>query len=638
MLQIDDLTYHIAGRGLFEKASAVIPTGHKVGIVGRNGAGKSTLFQIIMGNLSPDGGSVKYSPHLKLGMVAQEAPSGSTSLLQTVLSAHSELQILQSQADKETDPERIADIYNRLADINAQSAEARAAAILSGLGFSAQAQKRPCSDFSGGWRMRVALASILFTEPDFLLLDEPTNYLDLEGVLWLEQFIRKYRHTVLIISHDRDLLNSAVNGILHVHEGKLSYSTGGYNQFEASLAEQQRQQATLKARQDLERARIQTFVDRFRAKASKAKQVQSRVKALERMTPIASIVAQQTTPFQFPEPGSCAPPLMKLDNVSVGYEERQPVLEKVNLRLDPEDRIALLGANGNGKSTLAKLLAGRLNVQSGEYQTAPKLTVGYFAQHQVDELNLDETAYNHLRPMMPLAKESEVRARLGQFGFSADKADTIVSKLSGGEKARLLFALMSFEAPQVMILDEPTNHLDIDSREALVLALNEYPGAVILISHDRHLLEACVNDLWVVEKGSLHRFEGSLEDYRQKILRDKNDARQQKVTVFHGSDDDKKSRHEKRKENASQRQRLSPLKKAVEAAESEVTLLSEEKAKYDRALSNPRLYDPDNPKAQEAQTQFIQEQARLESALEVAEEKWLAALAALEEVEAQLTK
>ena len=586
MLHINDITYRIGNRLLFDQATVTIPMGHKVGFVGRNGAGKSTLLKIIMHEISPEGGSVKLRRGAVLGNVAQEAPDGPQSLLETVLQSNKELTALNTEAETATDPDRISEIHTRLADIGAHTAEARAATILSGLGFDAEAQARPCSSYSGGWRMRVALANVLFNTPDLLLLDEPTNYLDLEGVIWLENFLQTYPYTVLIVSHDRDLLNKSVSHIVHLEQGKLNLYTGGYDRFEELRSQKMAHQLSLKSKQEAERKHIQSFVDRFKAKASKAKQAQSRVKALERMKPIATMVNEHTVPFHFPNPDPLSSPLISLEDASVGYEEDVPILKKLDLRIDMDDRIALLGANGNGKSTFAKLIAQKLKPMIGKMQKSRKLGVGYFAQHQLDELIGKNSPLDHLRELMPDTFESKIRARLGGFGFGADKADRPVESLSGGEKARLMFALATFGKPHLLILDEPTNHLDVDSREALIHAINEYDGAVLLISHDRHLVGACVDRLWLVEDGDVKNFPGDLEDYKNHLLKERSGERSLKRG---GKNTDQKKAA--RQQAAELRKKVAPFRRAAERAEKLVEKLTAQKIVVDRKLADPALYE-----------------------------------------------
>lgn len=629
MLHINEMKYRIGARVLFDGATSAIPAGHKVGLVGRNGVGKSTLLKLVMKEIIPDAGAVNVRPSARIMMVAQEAPDGPESLLETVLMSNRELHELQIEAETATDPHRIADIYTRLTDIDAYTAEARASEILSGLGFGEAAQQRSCQSFSGGWRMRVALASALFNQPDLLLLDEPTNYLDLEGVLWLESFLKSYPYTVLMVSHDRDLLNTAITGILHLSDGKLSYYPGNYDRFERTRREQMERHNALAGRQEAERKRIQAFVDRFKAKASKARQAQSRMKALAKMQPIASVVDEQVVPFHFPTPEQLAPPLISLDEVSVGYDAGRPILQRLNFRIDVDDRIALLGSNGNGKSTFAKLISGRLPPFSGDISKSGKLRVGYFAQHQLDELHEDETPFYHLLQLMPNTPVSKVRARLGSFGFGADKADNKVSTLSGGEKARLLFALMSFSAPHVMILDEPTNHLDIDSREALARAINEYEGAVILISHDRYLLEACVDRLLVVGGGTVKSYDGDLDDYRRDLL-----GIRQGPSKGDAEEKPSASSKEARREAADLRLKLAPLKASAEKAEVRFEKLNAERRKLERALANPRLYEAGNADAAKALAEFTRQCGELDRQIAEAECAWLDAQQAFEEASA----
>ncbi|WP_461308219.1 ABC-F family ATP-binding cassette domain-containing protein [Albidovulum sp.] len=517
MIRIDNITYSVAGRPLFEGASARIPAGHKVGLVGDNGTGKTTLFRLIRGELALEGGEIVLPPRCRIGGVDQEAPASAASLLDTVLAADGERAALLAEAETAQDPARIAAIQARLADIGAWSAEARASAILKGLGFDQAAQGRACADFSGGWRMRVALAGVLFSAPDLLLLDEPTNYLDLEGSLWLEGYLARYPHTVIVISHDRDLLNRAVGAILHLENRRLTLWSGPYDTFARTRAEQRAVQAAEARKQEARRAHLQSFVDRFRYKASKAKQAQSRLKMLEKMVPVCGPDEARRAVFTFPEPGELAPPIIAMEGVAVGYGG-PPVLRRLSLRIDQDDRIALLGRNGEGKSTLSKLIAGKLAPSAGRITRAQKLRIGYFAQHQVDELHLEETPLDHLRRLRPDEAPARLRARLAGFGLMADQAETAVGRLSGGQKARLSLLLATIDAPHLLILDEPTNHLDIASREALVEALTAYPGAVILVSHDMHLLSLVAERLWLVRDGAVTPYPGDLEAYRRELL------------------------------------------------------------------------------------------------------------------------
>ena len=519
MLVIQNLSVRVAGRLLLDEASVRIPAGSRVGLVGRNGTGKTTLFNVITGDLGAEQGDLTVRARARFGRLLQEAPSGPESLIEVVLKADRERHALLEEAEHATDPHRIAEIQTRLVDIDAHSAPSRAAAILAGLGFPAQAQERAVSEFSGGWRMRVALAAVLFAQPDLLLLDEPTNYLDLEGTLWLEDHLSRYPHTVIVISHDRDLLDNAVDSILHLENSKLTFYRGGYSSFERQRRERQMLDAKFAKKQEAQRKHLQAFVDRFRAKASKARQAQSRLKMLEKLEPTSAAISDDVRPIVIPEPAKLlSPPILALDQVSVGYEPGRPVLRGLSLRIDNDDRIALLGANGNGKSTLVKLLAQRLPAMDGTVTRADKLKIAYFAQHQLDELRPKDSVYDHVRHLMPDDPEAKVRAKAGAIGFSGKRADNPVETLSGGEKARLMLGLATFGGPHLVILDEPTNHLDIDSRAALIEAINDYPGAVMLVSHDRFLLEACVERLWIVQNGSVSAYEGDLDDYRRLIL------------------------------------------------------------------------------------------------------------------------
>ncbi|MBR1169352.1 ABC-F family ATP-binding cassette domain-containing protein [Bradyrhizobium liaoningense] len=616
MLVINDLSIRLAGRLLIDQSSVQITPGSRVGLVGRNGTGKSTLFKVIRGELAAEHGSVTLPPRWRIGSLAQEAPNGPESLISVVLKADLERDALLTEAEHATDPHRIAEIQTRLVDIDAHSAPSRAAAILSGLGFSAADQLRPCAEFSGGWRMRVALAATLFAAPDLLLLDEPTNYLDLEGTLWLEDHLAHYPRTVIVISHDRDLLESSVDQILHLERGKLTLYKGSYSSFEEQRAARELLDAKAVKRQEAERARLQAFVDRFKAKASKARQAQSRVKMLERLKPITALVTEDVREISFPAPEKIlSPPIIAVDNASVGYDPASPVLGRVTLRIDNDDRIALLGANGNGKSTLVKLLAGRLAPFSGKVTRADKLSIAYFAQHQLDELNEDASAYDHVRKLMGDAPEAKVRARAGAIGFSGKAADTKAGKLSGGEKARLLLGLATFFGPNMIILDEPTNHLDIDSRGALAEAINEFPGAVIMVSHDRYLIEACADRLWIVADRTVTNYDGDLDEYRRLVLSTRN-------------------AEAPRERSAPPEKPLRPradnrgsLKKRIAEAEAEIARVSEIIAKIDTALALPDIFTRDPKQA----AQLSKARANAADALARAEEQWLEASAQFDE-------
>src|SRR5215468_8519976 len=618
MLAINDISIRLAGRLLIDRSTVQIPPGARVGLVGRNGTGKSTLFHAIRGELATESGTIALPPRWRVGSLAQEAPDGPDSLIEVVLKADLERDALLREAEAATDPQRIAEIQTRLVDIDAHSAPARAAAILSGLGFSSVDQGRAVGEFSGGWRMRVALAATLFSAPDLLLLDEPTNYLDLEGTLWLEDHLANYPRTVIVISHDRDLLETSVDQILHLDRGRLTLYRGSYSSFEEQRAMREMLDAKQAKRQEAERKRLQAFVDRFKAKASKARQAQSRVKMLERMKPVAALVTQDVREISFPQPEKLlSPPIVAVDNVSVGYDPKRPVLNRVTLRIDNDDRIALLGANGNGKSTLVKLLAGRLPPFSGSITRADKLAIAYFAQHQLDELNEDATAYDHVRKLMGDAPESKVRARAGAIGFSGKAADTLVSSLSGGEKARLLLGLATFFGPNMIILDEPTNHLDIDSRAALAEAVNEFPGAIIMVSHDRYLLEACADRLWLVANGGVVPFDGDLDDYRRMVLRERSGEKSDHPSITASPP----RRSDQRRAAAEKRAELAPLRRRITSLEAEVARLTALMAEIDATLADPLLYQSDPARS----AALAKERAEAASALSAAEDEWLVA-------------
>jgi ATP-binding cassette subfamily F protein 3 len=607
MLQVTDLTLRIAGRALLENASVMVPEGARVGIVGRNGTGKTTLFKAIAGDIGPDDGTIYLPKGARFGRVAQEAPSGPDSLIERVLAADTERTALLEEAETATDPNRIAEVHTRLADIEAHSAPSRAARILAGLGFDAEAQARPCSSFSGGWRMRVALAAVLFSEPDLLLLDEPTNHLDLEGTLWLQDYLARYPRTVLVISHDRDLLDASVDHILHFDAGKLTLYRGNFLSFDRQRREKLALDVKAKRKQDDEKERLQAFINRFKAKASKAKQAQSRVKRLEKMETISVSIENDVPPFYIPPfDKPLAPPIIALDSVSVGYGDK-PVLKKLSLSLAPDERIGLLGANGNGKSTLSKLFAGELKPMEGEMTASSRMKVGYFAQHTLEGLELDQTPYQHVRTRMPGVAESAVRGRTARIGFSGNRSEVPVKSLSGGEKARLAMGLAVFDAPHLLILDEPTNHLDIDSRAALVDALNEYEGAVIIVSHDRHLLDACADELWLVQHGTVKAFDGSLDDYQKIVLKAARKDAEPKVEPV--VDDNSRT---KRASPSSLRFKLKELEEMIAKLEPEI-------ARLDKELAAPDLYARNPTKGAD----MAKQRMTLAAALAEAEELWI---------------
>lgn len=614
MLRIDDLHYSIEGRPIFEGASATIPTGHKVGLIGRNGAGKTTLFKLIRGDLHLDSGSIQIPARARIGGVAQEVPGNEVSLLNTVLAADTERAALMAEAETASDPARIAEIQTRLADIDAWSAEARASSILRGLGFDAEEQQMPCSAFSGGWRMRVALAAVLFSQPDYLLLDEPTNYLDLEGALWLENYLSRYPHTVIIVSHDRELLNRAVGSILHLENQKLTYYTGPYDQFVRQRAEQRAVQTAQAKKQEARRAHLQSFVDRFKAKATKAKQAQSRVKMLEKMDVIRAPEDAARTVFTFPEPETLSPPIISTEGAVVGYGDT-PILKRLNLRIDQDDRIALLGKNGQGKSTLAKLLSDRLPVMEGRISRSNKLRIGFFAQHQVDELRIDETPLQHIQRELPDQAPAKLRARLASFGLMAEQAETEVGRLSGGQKARLSLLLATLPAPHLLILDEPTNHLDIESREALMEALNAYTGAVVLVSHDMHLLSMVADRLWLVKDGTVKPFEDDLSEYRRMLLQSDAPA--------------KPSAKPAAAPKRASRDQILALRAEVRKCEDRVEKLSEMEEKLQERLNDPDLFTTKKDQAVALQKKYTE----LQEAMARAETLWMEALEKLEQAE-----
>ena len=624
MLQINDLTFDAWGRRFFDKATVSLPPGAKVGLVGRNGVGKSTLFKLILGHLHAGNDEISLPKTARVGSVDQEHPATPVSLLDTVLEADVERHSLMTQLET-ADPEHMGEIWARLIEIDSDSAPSRASEILAGLGFSQEDLARPMSEFSGGWRMRVALAAALFAEPDMLLLDEPTNYLDLEGALWLEARLQKYPHTALIISHDRELLNNSCTHILHLANAKLELYTGGYDEFEKRRAEKARLQLSAKAKQDAERAHLQAFVDRFKAKASKAAQAQSRMKRLAKMEPVSVTIEERVAPFTLPSPEKpLPPPLIRLEKAFVGYEPGRPILKNLGLRMDLDDRIGLLGVNGAGKSTFAKLVAGALGVQSGEFHRDKKMKVGWFHQHQIEAMDPNDTALEIIRRAMPEASEASRRSRLAQFGLPFEKQETKVESLSGGERARLLLNLVAMDAPHLLILDEPTNHLDIDSRRALLDALNDYMGAVILITHDRSLMELVADRLWLAADGAIKPFDGDMDDYAKFVLERAKQAVKPTQVAREAAKAAAPSAPQPKKAA------IEPLRRKVDAAEQVMNRCTRNLAELDAQLADPDLYVKNPGKVAE----LTKRRENAKSKLDEAEEAWMALAEELAEAEA----
>jgi len=623
VLNLTDITVRLGGRTILDAATAAVPPRARVGLIGRNGAGKTTLVRVIAGMLEPDTGAAEMPRGCRLGYIAQDAPAGAATPLETVLAADIERAALLAESETSDDPDRIGEIHERLNAISAHSAPARAARILVGLGFDEAAQQRPLDSFSGGWRMRVALASLLFSAPDVLLLDEPSNHLDLEAVLWLEDFLKSYPATILIVSHERDFLNNVVDHILHLDRGKLTLYPGGYDAFERQRAERQAQLASARARQQAERDKLQDYIARNSARASTAKQAQSRVKALARMQPIAELVDDPSLSFDFPDPPALRPPLITLDTAEVGYDAT-PILRRLDLRIDPDDRIALLGRNGNGKTTLARLLAAQLTPMAGAMAASGKMRVGYFTQYQVEELDRADTPLEHMTRAMPRASPSAVRAQLGRFGFSGSKATTEVGKLSGGERARLALALITRDAPHLLILDEPTNHLDVDAREALIQALNAYSGAVVIVSHDRHMLEMTADRLVLVDGGTAREFDGALDDYVALILAGEADPA--------AGPDKKINRKDARRQAAEAREQSQSLRRRVKELEAELARLTGQRSDVDRAMFDPGNATP--PLGKLTMSELMKRRADLEDQIAAAEAAWLESSEMLERLAA----
>jgi ATP-binding cassette subfamily F protein 3 len=636
MLTISDLTYRIGARTLLDQASAQLPTGARVGLIGRNGAGKSTLLALIRGASQPDGGAIELPRGCRIAYLAQEAPGGAATPLAEVLAADRERAALLEERDARPSHPRAAEIEARLVEIDAYSAPSRAARILAGLGLDEVMQRCQLADLSGGWRMRVALAAVLFAEPDLLLLDEPTNHLDLEAALWLERFLRNYHRSLILVSHDRRFLNAVTTLTLHLRNGKLTLYSGGFDAYLRSRSDAERRLGTLARQQHLERQRLQAFVDRFRYKASKARQAQSRLKALARLEPIVLPVEESPARIAFPEPLQLSPPLIALEGVAVGYGPGKPVLSRLDLRLDPDDRIALLGANGNGKTTLARLLAGRLAPMAGRVTRPPRLASGFFAQHQIEEMRPDESGFDHLSTLMPGRMPEAVRAQLGRFGFSQEKAFVAVGELSGGERARLNLALVTHEAPALLILDEPTNHLDLETREALVRAINDFAGAVVVVSHDRHLLELVADRLWLVANGTVRPFDGDLDDYEHQVLDSGGSGRvsrsgedREPSRDLRGDprgDPGRDARRRARRLAAERRRELEPLRRIARRAEERIAKLTEERDALDRVLARPS----GSHAMPETLAGSLKRRAELARLIAAAENEWLAAEESIE--------
>lgn len=621
MLAFNNITVRLGGRTIIDSASAALPPGSRVGLIGRNGAGKSTLMKVMIGELEPDDGELEMPRLAKLGYIAQEAPHGDATPLDTVLAADIERTALLEEAETCTDPDRLGDVHDRLLAIDAYSAPSRAAIILTGLGFDDEMQNRPLDSFSGGWKMRVALGALLFSQPDVLLLDEPSNHLDLEATLWLENFLKAYPATLIVISHERDLLNNVVDHILHLQGGKVTLYPGGYDSFERQRAERAAQLAAAKASQDAQRAKLQDYVARNSARASTAKQAQSRAKMLAKMQPITALMEDPSLSFDFPSPSELKPPLITLDLAAVGYAEDNPILRRLNLRIDPDDRIALLGRNGNGKTTLARLLAAQLAPLEGAMATAGKMQIGYFTQYQVEELEHDSTPLEQMTRAMKGRTPAAVRAQLGRFGFSGNRATSQVGTLSGGERARLALALITRDAPHLLILDEPTNHLDVDAREALVQALNDYDGAVILISHDRHMVELTADRLVLVDAGTATEYNGSMRDYMDFILGINQPKGEPKAKI---SKKDKKA-------EAFHRDQVRKVENKVKAAEKAVAELQAQCSDIDRAMFDPASAKPELAKL--TMSELARRRASVGEQLTAAEAVWLESHEKLEALE-----
>ncbi len=627
MLNFKNITLRRGGRALFSSASFTIHQGQKVGLTGANGTGKSSLFALLLGELSADEGDITLPPNLSIAHVAQETPALKTPAIDYVMDGDQELRRLQQQlqqAEQQHDGLKQAELHDKLDHIGGYSANARASKLLNGLGFSPEQEQQPVQSFSCGWRMRLNLAQALMCRSDVLLLDEPTNHLDLDAVIWLQDWLQQYPGTLLLISHDRDFLDAIADHILHIEQHKVTLYTGNYSAFEKLRAEKLAQQQSAYERQQREIAHIQSFISRFKAKATKAKQAQSRVKSLQRMKLIAQAHVDSPFSFQFPQPDQVPNPLLKLEQADLGYDENR-ILENISLSLSPGDRIGLLGPNGAGKSTLIKVLAAEMPPLTGLYQPAESLHIGYFAQHQLEQLRLDESPLWHLQHLDQQATEKDLRNFLGGFDFRGDKVNEPVAPFSGGEKARLVLALLVYQKPNLLLLDEPTNHLDLEMRHALIMALQDYQGAMLIVSHDRHLLRSVTDQLWLVANRQVSPFDGDLDDYRQWLNEQKKsddpattDAPPPATTV---------SRKDQRKQEAERRKRLKPLTDALKKAEQQLEQYQQKQSELEQQLADPGLYEAAN---KDRLKQCLAEKQQLDQALERAEETWMDALEQLE--------
>lgn len=620
MITLRDLSLRRGTQVLLQQVNWTIYPGQRIGMIGANGAGKSSLFALLLGHLQADEGELSIAGRPVFAHVAQETPAYAASALDYVMDGDTGLRHLQkelSQAEGEQDGVRIAAIHEQLSIIDAYTAPSRAGQLLAGLGFSSDEQNRPVSSFSGGWRVRLNLAQALMCRSDVLLLDEPTNHLDLDAVLWLEQWLVKYPGTLLLISHDRDFLDKTTEYIAHLAQKKLKLYTGNYSTFEKQRAADLLLQQATHEKQQKKIAHLQSFVDRFRAKATKAKQAQSRLKAIEKMDIICAVQKESPFQFAFRSPKECPHPLIKLERVTVGYHEKT-VLTNVNLSLAPGERIALLGPNGAGKSSLIKCLAGELTLLSGNREASSGLKLGYFAQHQVDKLQLDESALFHLQQLAEKAQELELRTFLGSFGFSDDKIFEPVKNFSGGEKSRLALALLVWQRPNLLLLDEPTNHLDLDMRNALSIALQNYEGAVILVSHDRFLVRTTVDELMLVADGKLEAFSGDLQEYQGWLL----DFRKQKNSGKVDVDKNEASKKILRQQSAKEREALKPLNSKIKQLETKLEKLQKQAKEFEINLADNAIYQVENKNMLQ---QTLQKQADIKQDIENTENDWLLA-------------
>ncbi|WP_281545050.1 ABC transporter ATP-binding protein [Grimontia sp. SpTr1] len=636
MITISDIQLLRGGKPLLNNASATIHPGDKVGLVGKNGCGKSTLFALLKGELSLDAGSCNFPSGWQMAWVAQETPALEREAIEYVIDGDREYRALEQAlraAEEADDGHKVATLHDKIDAVGGYSIRARAAELLDGLGFRQDQMSWNLTQFSGGWRMRLNLAQALLCRSDLLLLDEPTNHLDLDAVMWLEKWLQNYRGTLVLISHDRDFLDPVVNRIIHIENELLNEYTGNYSAFETMRAEKLILQQAMYQKQQKQMAHMQSYIDRFRYKASKARQAQSRIKALERMEKMLPAQFDNPFSFEFREPSALPNPILMMEEVCAGYGDTM-ILEKIFLNLVPGSRIGLLGRNGAGKSTLIKLLSGTVPAQAGELRYSQGVKIGYFAQHQLETLRDDETAIQHMMRLAPEATEQQLRDYLGSFGFHGDKALDVIAPFSGGEKARLVLALIVWQKPNLLLLDEPTNHLDLDMRAALTMALQSFEGAMVIVSHDRYLLRATTDDLYLVHDRKVEPFNGDLNDYHQWLneLQRSERRQEQAENAKPAGTNTQAARKEQKRLEAEFRKQTAPIRKKIDTLDTKLEKYSATIAEVESQLAEPSSYEASN---KEKLTELLRQQADAKSSLEEVELEWMDLQEQLEQMEAE---